>query len=337
MDTLLNDKKLADLHLHLGSASNPHFLWELAHEQGIHLPEKNYWSFIKKITIANTIKSNKYLRRIDIPEKEQAQHWVINHYIQSSPYAVEKCVHNAISATYRHTNATTIEIRFNPMFRNKSGEHDLDKIILAAIVGMKKAELEYPIKAGLILETDRQLTVKQHNIIAKKAVAFKHMGVVGIDMSGPSPKNFSIKSWVEASKIAKSGGIGVTIHTGEFTSTKEMWEVVNLIKPDRIGHGIKAINDKSIMKYLRDNKIVLEICPTSNVKTSIVKDWKEMKTIIRTFIKNGVLFTINSDGPVFLNTNVKKELLILLQKKILTIEEIDNIINLSHKSSFIKK
>ncbi len=162
------------------------------------------------------------------------------------------------------------------------------------------------------------------------------MGVVGIDMSGPSPANFSLNDWEQAAQIAHTGGIGVTIHTGEVTDIQEMWDVVEKIKPHRIGHGIKAIQDKKLMKVLSDKKIVLELCPTSNVRTSVVKNWEEMGTIIKTLQQNNVLFTINSDGPVFLDTNVKKEFQVLLENKILTKEEVKTIISLARNTSFIK-
>lgn len=336
LDNILQN--LTELHVHLGSSSTPHFLWELAHEQGIRLPEKNYWKFIEYVTMARRISFEKYLRRIDIPEKDQAPHWALSHKIQSSPYAVERCVHQAISSSYRNAGVTTIEVRFNPMFRNRMGEHDLDKIILAAIYGMKKACLEYPVKAGLIFETDRQLSKQQHITIAQKAVNYKNMGVVGIDISGPNPDGFVIEDWIDAAQIAHEGGIGITLHTGEQTGVREMWSAVNKIKPHRIGHGIAAVkaHDAKLLKLLCDEQIVLEICPTSNVLTSIVKDWAEMKTIIRTLIEYKILFTINSDNPVLLDTNVKKEFTTLLEKNILSCEEVKRIISLARTASFIK-
>src|SRR3989344_826363 len=110
-----------DLHLHLGSSSTPHFLWELAHEQGIKLPHKDYWTFIKSITIADQTTYDRYLKFFDLTE-----------LIQSSTYAIERATHQAISRAYRKGNVRTIEVRFNPMLRNKGGEQDLDKIIFGA-------------------------------------------------------------------------------------------------------------------------------------------------------------------------------------------------------------
>lgn len=324
---------LAELHLHLGASIPAHFLWEIAHEQSIKLQEKNYWNFIKLFEIKKTT-SDKYLRKLD--DNKNISPFALSQKIQSSPFAIEKCIHYTISRAYREQSTTKIEIRFNPLLRNQNGQYDIDKIILSAIIGMQKAIIEYPIKAGIILETDRQFDYKKHQIIVEKAIKYKKMGIIGVDVSGPNPKNgFNVEEIIEPLNFAKKNNLKITFHTGEFTDTDEVWQVVKKINPDRIGHGIKASKDKSLMKEIKKRNIILEICPTSNIQTQVVKNWQEMKKIIQTFLKNDVLFTINSDGTVFFNTNVKKEFLKLMEKNILTEKQVKNIINLSHKASFI--
>lgn len=316
---------LTDLHAHLGSTSTPHFLWELAHEQGIRLPEKDYWKFIDSLIITRKVSQEHYHKLFDLTQ-----------LIQSSPYGVEKSVHHAISSAYRKSNVKTIEIRFNPMRRNKGGEHDLDKIILSATIGMRKACLEYPVKAGIIIEMDRRFPKEKNLILAEKAVAFQKDGIVGLDTSGPHNENFKIDDVVEAYDRAREAGLGLTFHTGEFTPSSEIWEVVQKLNPSRIGHGIHAVDDNALMNHLVTYKIVLEICPTSNVKIGIVKDWTEMAQIIQTLKKNGVPFTINSDSPTLLRTNVKEELQILLKKNILSLDEARGIIDLARTATFIR-
>ncbi len=325
---------LADLHVHLGATTSPHFLWELAHRQGMRLPEKDYWRFIELIRVTKKVDSDEYLKKITDTYSESP--FVLSHRIQSSPYAVEECVHQAIAGAYRKTNVTLIELRFNPMFRTHNGEYDLDKIILSAVMGMKRATIEYPVRAGLIIETDRQFDEKKHVILARKAVKFKDLGVVGFDVSGPTTSTFSVDNLIKACEIIRKGGLGFTFHTGEYTDVDEVWEVVEKLSPERIGHGIKAVKDKKLLRELRKREIVLELCPTSNVRTRIVKNWEEIGEIISILKKNGVLFTINSDGPEFLETDVKKEILKLLRLKILSEKEVRKIISLAHKATFIK-
>jgi len=83
-----------------------------------------------------------------------------------------------------------MELRFNPMKRNRGGEQDLDHIIAAALRGMDRAVLEYPIRPGLIFCLDRAFTYSLNEIIVEKAIAYRDRGVVGIDIAGPIVEDF---------------------------------------------------------------------------------------------------------------------------------------------------
>ena len=113
----------------------------------------------------------------------QLFHWT--ELIQSSPIAVERAVYEVVGGAYRKNNITTMELRFNPMKRNRGGEQDLDHIIAAALRGMDKATLEYPVKPGLIFCLDRAFPYELNEIIAEKAIGWRDRGVVGIDIAGP--------------------------------------------------------------------------------------------------------------------------------------------------------
>jgi adenosine deaminase len=171
---------LAELHTHLGASVASEILWSLAHEQGIALPVKDYWEFDRLVTIADP-------RRVDsLDALDQIYHWT--ELIQSSPLAVERSVHDAIGGAYRSQGITTLELRFNPMKRNRGGERDLDHIIMAATRGLDRASLEYPqVRAGLILMMDRTFTQAQNEIIVEKAIRYRGRGIVGIDIAGPRP------------------------------------------------------------------------------------------------------------------------------------------------------
>src|SRR5204862_116445 len=170
-------------------------------------------------------------------------------------------------------NITTLELRFNPMKRNRGGERDLDHIIMAAVRGLDLASLEYPrVRAGLILMMDRTFTDEQNEVIVEKAIRYRARGIVGVDIAGPRPDGARydytrIAPMVEA---ARDAGLGITIHTGEEggdLGLEEMQEVVEVLRPARIGHGILAARDDELMRELSGRGIVLEMCPTSNLLT----------------------------------------------------------------------
>src|SRR5919205_565455 len=192
---------LAELHTHLGGSVSSDILWSLAHEQGIALPVKDYWEFDRLVTIADP-------RGVaDLDALDAIYHWT--ELIQSSPIAVERSVHAAIGGAYRSQGITTLELRFNPMKRNRGGER-----------------YDYRQVAPMVEE-------------------------------------------------ARAAGLGVTIHVGEEggdIGREEIGQVIEVLRPDRIGHGILAAGDDELMSALRDAQIVLEICPTANLLTKALTD-----------------------------------------------------------------
>lgn len=321
----------AELHTHLGAAVDPPILWSMAHRRGIRLPSKNYWDFENMITMSGSEK-NKDLNEMN----ERFFHWT--ELIQSSPEAVEESVKSVIGGGYRKCNLVLQELRFNPMKRNRGGERDLDHIIMAGIWGLDKSLLEYPqVKAGIILMMDRMLTHKQNEIILKKALKYKSQGIIGIDLAGPDRKTFSMKKHAPLFQEARQAALGITVHTGEEQgSLEELRFVVSKIRPDRIGHGVMCVKDKNLMAEIRKQNIMLEICPTSNLRNSIVKNVAELKSIIRTLLRNKVKFTINTDGPEMYRTNIYKEQEFLKKERILTAQEIARCSKWAFESSFIK-
>jgi len=311
--------------MHLGSSATAHLLWEIAHERGIALPEKNYWKFLDLVQIDHKIGWEDYHNYFDMTQM-----------IQSAPDAVEHSIHQAASLSYRKAKIDLLEIRFNPMRRNGDKMYDLDRILLSATVGARKAMMEYPIQVGIIVEMDRRFTVEQNKIIVDKAIAFQHDGVVGIDISGPNHPDFCMKDIAPLTEKARSHGLGVTIHTGEAQPVKEVWEVLKYINPDRLGHGIRAVEDPALMKEISQRGITLEVCPTSNVILQVIKNWDDMKRTIRTLLDNQVKTTINSDGPVFLQTNVRNEYNTLMEKGILSQKEAEECNMVAHQVSFIR-
>src|ERR671931_563945 len=281
---------LAELHTHLGGSVSSDILWSLAHEQGIALPVKDYWEFDRLVTIADP-------RGVaDLNALDAIYHWT--ELIQSSPLAVERSVHAAIGGAYRSQGITTLELRFNPMKRNRGGERDLDHIILAAIRGLDRASLEYPqVRAGLILMMDRTFTERQNAIIVEKAIAWAPRGIVGIDIAGPRPDGarYDYRQVAPMVEEARAAGLGVTIHVGEEggeIGREEVGEVVDVLRPDRIGHGILAAGDNELMRALREAEIVLEICPTSNLLTKALPREDAVRETFRSFLDAGVAFTM---------------------------------------------
>jgi adenosine deaminase len=325
---------LAELHTHLGGSVATEIMWTLAHEQGIALPVKDYWEFDELVTVSDP-------RGVaDLAALDQIYKWT--ELIQSSPLAVERSVHAAIGGAYRSQRITTLELRFNPMKRNRGGERDLDHIIMAAVRGLDRASLEYPqVRAGLILMMDRTFTERQNAIIVEKAIRYAPRGIVGIDIAGPRPNDdgpYPYRDLLPLVEQARGAGLGVTIHVGEEGGdygVAEIREVVSTLRPDRIGHGILAAKDEKLMNQIAAAEIVLEICPTSNLLTKALANEDAVRETFRAFNDHDVRFTIATDGPEMMRTHLRDEFELLLRIGALDEDAVGEANQRGHSASFV--
>ncbi len=329
-------RELVDLHIHVGGAVAPHILWAIAHQQGFKLPTKNYFEFVDLITSSPT-----RVHGLDDYLKIMHQ-WTEK--IQSSPVAIERSIYEVIGKEFRSSRVTQIELRFNPMKRNLSSELDLDHIIHAAIRGMDQAMLEYGVRACLIFCLAREFDHRLNAILVEKAIKYRGRGVLGIDLAGTEKHALELEpatvvQYEDLFAHARKHGLKTTIHTGETAGTgaEGVIAVVEKLKPNRIGHGIRAAYDEKAMKLLKERDIVLELCPTSNLHTKAVDGIKELEHIMRTFWDRGVKFTINTDGPYLLNTDMRREIELIEANRILTTEQVEQTVAWAREYSFLPK
>ena len=323
--------RLAELHTHLGGSVAPSILWSIAHDQGMKLPTKDYWEFENMVVIKEPFRDGGGMRRLD------EKYYKLCELIQSSPSALSPAVRNVIGGAYRANNVVLHELRFNPAKRNRAGERDLDYIILSVINGVERALLEYPmVQAGIIFELDRSFDYKLNTTLYEKACKYQNRGVIGVDVAGPQDDHFKMEEYVDLFVDAKRRGFGVTIHTGEEGDPAEMRLVVDKIQPHRIGHGIRAATDPKLMDKLTEQKIALELCPTSNLNIGIFKTWAQLRHAYRTLLEAGVTLTINTDGPEMHGTNLTHELQLLEEQEVFSRAELERVKENAFRVTFVK-
>lgn len=317
---------LSELHVHLGAAVTPAIMWGIAHAQGIRLPTKDYWAFRDLITVGR--------RRRSFQAYLDLFHWT--ELIQSSPIAVERSVYEVIGGAYRKNNVTQLELRFNPMKRNRGGEQDLDHIIAAAVRGMDRGVLEYPqVRAGLIFCLDRGFSRELNEIIARKAISWRSRGVIAIDIAGPVVQGFRFADYADIYAECRRAGLGLTVHAGETGGADEVREALEALEPDRIGHGVRAVEDPAVLAMLRERGTVLEVCPSSNLNTGVLRTVKEVRHVVRSLVDHDVRFTISTDGPEMLRSYLRAELQLLLRHEILSLDEVQRAISVGQQATFL--
>lgn len=322
---------LAELHAHLSASTSPALYWQIAHDQGFKLPKRDYFEFVDYISLSANKKMtlNEYLEHIMHPILDK---------LGSGIYPTERSMYEIMSGAYRN-NIHVIEVRNNPMRHNNNGEQDLDLVIMAMIRGMERALLEYTkLSAGIIFCLAREFSVEKNAIIVEKAIKYHKRGIVGIDFSGVNNDAFHLKDYKDIIANAKKAGLHVTTHSGELPTDNDLWEALEFVEPNRIGHGIQAAYDTELMKELSKRNVVLEVCPMSNLMTKAVKDKEEMKFIFQKLLEYNVKFTINTDWPEMIeNGHLWRQFTMLRDEKILTEEELKRCNEIAFESTFVPK
>ena len=154
------------------------------------------------------------------------------------------------------------------------------------------------------------------------------LGLGGAEQAGPA------REYQPVFNRAREEGYRVVAHAGEDVGPESIWDTVKLLKVDRIGHGTSAILDKGLMRYIRDNRIPLEVCPTSNLYTrkysTTLKDHP-----IRPFFDFGIFVTVNTDDPTLFGVNLYEEYERLLEAEVFSLEEILQIIRNGMYATFL--
>ena len=171
---------------------------------------------------------------------------------------------------------------------------------------------------------------------------YRSRGVVGIDLAGPESHTLELGDEVEGYRDlfarARAAGLGTTVHTGEtpHTSAAGVLAVLEKLAPTRIGHGIAAAAQRRGGAQAGRGRPVLEICPSSNLRTRAVADIGELGHALSVFDAAGVRFTINTDGPYLLNTHLRNEFEMLLDARILTEQQIERCVAVAQAATFLR-
>ena len=128
--------------------------------------------------------------------------------------------------------------------------------------------------------------------------------VLGIGLGGDE-SSVPAREFVPLFEAARAMGLRTVCHAGEHAGPRSVWEAVELLGSQRIGHGIRACEDTALLSLLRRRRIPLEVCPTSNLRTGVVRRWRDHP--LPRLLQAGVRVTVNSDDPALFRTSLDAE------------------------------
>ena len=169
---------------------------------------------------------------------------------------------------------------------------------------LDRVAAEAPMRIGWIAALGRELDPEVTERLVLELEEAEIESLAGITMGGPE-KQYPHGRHAGAYRAAREAGLGLTVHAGEAAGAESVWSAINDLGVDRIGHGVRAIEDPGLVEYLAEHEIPLEVCPTSNVVTGVAPSLREHP--IRRLYDAGIPVTLNSDDPSFFGSNLLDE------------------------------
>jgi len=203
----------------------------------------------------------------------------------------------------KEDNVIYAEIRFAPLLHTLGGLSP-EQVVETVNEAVNECREKYNIHVGIILCTLRRHSEEQSLKTVELVKKYNETNVVGFDMAG-NEAGFAITDHVKAFQFANRNNIKCTAHAGEAKGPESVWETLEKFHPVRIGHGVRSTEDDKLMSFLKENKIHLEICPTSNIQVNVF-DKIEDHTV-NDFFNAGVSMSINTDTRTISNVTLTKE------------------------------
>ncbi|HYH05315.1 MAG TPA: adenosine deaminase [Bacillota bacterium] len=281
----------AELHVHIEGATSPETYYQIAERNRIRLSVaslEEWQSFFKFRNFPHFIEV--YIAAVSCLKSPEDYAFLIENFYQSQ--AVQNILY-----TEAFLSATFLTQKFE------------DEAILDAIAsGMAAGSAKYGVRVNLIPDISREQPDSQTRVLqlalkGKERGLFIGLGLGGLELEYP-PELFS-----ETFAIARSQGLRVVAHAGEVAGAASIRGAINSLQAERIGHGIRCIEDSELVNELRQLQIPLEVSPNSNYRLGIVAN--DQPHPIRQMFDAGLNCTVNSDDPAMFATNLTNEYLTL--------------------------
>ncbi|OOG74494.1 adenosine deaminase [Sinorhizobium sp. A49] len=179
-----------------------------------------------------------------------------------------------------------------------------DAYLEGLAAGMEAAKAKTGIESRMLITGIRHLGPESVVRTAEFAAKREHALVTGFNLAGEE-RMHSVADFARAFDIARDAGLGLTIHAGELSGAFSVRDALDHVRPSRISHGVRAIEDADLVKRLADEGVVLEVCPGSNISLQVFPDFDAHP--LRALHEAGVRVTLNSDDPPFFHTSLAQE------------------------------
>lgn len=310
----------ADLHLHLDGSLRADTVLEIAAAEGLAIANQDEQTLRRLISPPLDPPSlERYLKAFDVTCAVMQTRASIRRIARE---LVEDCAAE---------NIAYLETRLCPSLLTLGGL-SIEEVIEAVAEGLEEGERATGTVARQIICALRHRDLREGVRLAEAAVAFRQRGVVAFDLAGPEA-GFPAAWHEEAFRVARRGGIWTTVHAGEADGPDSIYEALHTLGADRIGHGTTLVNDPTLMDWMIDRELPIEVCPTSNVQTGAAHSIERHP--VRALLEKGATVVVCTDNRLVSDVTLSHELGAVAAAASLDLDEVGLLLRRGFSSAFV--
>jgi adenosine deaminase len=310
----------AELHCHLDGSVRPRTVLELARDQGVRLPTTDLAKLTRLLEAGKRTRNlADYLKIFDLTlavMQEKDALYRVAHEL------VEDCA----AENVRH-----LEVRYSPILHRKKRLR-FEDIVDPVIAGLRDAGAKHDLSTGVIICGIRSMAPKVSMALAQLAVAYKGRGVLAFDLAGQE-RDYPAKAHRGAFQLILKHNINSTVHGGEAFGAESIGQALHYCGAHRIGHGTRLREAPDLLRYVRDHRVPLEMCLSSNIQTRAVRSIREHPC--GEYFRQGLRVTLNTDNRLMSATTLSEEIALAARAFRFSPYEVKRIILNGFKSAFM--
>ncbi|MEP3437786.1 MAG: adenosine deaminase [Hoeflea sp.] len=198
--------------------------------------------------------------------------------------------------------------------------------------GIAEAKASTGIECRMIIVGVRHLGAEKVEAAAQLASTRPHPLITGFGMAGEE-RFGKVADFARAFDIARDAGLGLTIHAGELAGPESVRDALDLVRPARIGHGVRAIEDEALVRRIAADNVVLEVCPGSNLALNLYPDMSRHP--FDRLLRAGVKVTLSSDDPPHFGSSIGREYRMAAETWGYTAAQLTSITRTSIEAAFV--
>lgn len=220
-----------------------------------------------------------------------------------SPDVIHRVTREAIEDAARD-NVRHLELRFTPVALSRAEGFPLHDVMDWVVDSARDAAREFKIGVGLIASVNRHESLELAEQVIWLAAENVNHGMVGLDLAG-NEAEYSAAPFLGLFNEARQTGLHITVHAGEWSGAANVREAIELFNAERIGHGVRVLEDDDVAALAVERGTAFEVCITSNYQSGVIQDLGMHP--LASMLRRGINATINTDDPSVSRINLSHE------------------------------